>query len=405
MLKGKKIILGVTGSIAAYKAAILIRLLIKEGAEVKVIMTGLAREFITPLTLAALSRNPVITDFFKPENGEWNNHVKLGLWADAMVIAPATANTIAKMANGIADNLLLTTYLAAKCPVFIAPAMDRDMYIHKSVKINIQTLKSAGNIILEAATGELASGLEGKGRMEEPAGIVSDLKKYFKDNTLKKKLRDRLINKRILVTAGPTIENIDPVRYISNYSSGKMGYALAEELANSGVKVTLISGPVNLSVNHPDIEIINVINADDMYKQTMSRFSDMHGAILAAAVADYRPKNVAPKKIKSSEKDLVIKLEPTVDIAGELGKRKNKNQFLVGFALEVDNEFENARIKLRKKNFDFIVLNSIKTRGAGFQHDTNKISIIDKNNKIANFKLKNKKDVAKDIVDKIAEII
>jgi phosphopantothenoylcysteine decarboxylase/phosphopantothenate--cysteine ligase len=405
MLKGKKIILGVTGSIAAYKAAILIRLLIKEGAEVKVIMTGLAREFITPLTLAALSRNPVMADFFNPENGEWNNHVKLSLWADAMVIAPATANTIGKMANGIADNLLLTTYLAARCPVFIAPAMDRDMYNHKATKTNIQTLQSAGNIVFEAAAGELASGLEGKGRMEDPAAIVSELKKYFKDNALKKKLRDKLINKRILVTAGPTIENIDPVRYISNYSSGKMGYALAEELANSGVKVTLISGPVSLSVNHPDIEIINVINADDMYKQALNRFSDMHGAILAAAVADYRPKNVSLKKIKSSEKDLVIQLEPTVDIAGELGKRKKKNQFLAGFALEVDNELENARIKLRNKNLDFIILNSIKTRGAGFQHDTNKISIIDKNNKIANFKLKHKKDVAKDIVDKIAEII
>jgi phosphopantothenoylcysteine decarboxylase/phosphopantothenate--cysteine ligase len=405
MLKGKKIILGVTGSIAAYKAALLVRLLVREGAEVKVIMTSLAREFIAPLTMATLSRNPVMVEFFNPENGEWNNHVKLGLWADALVIAPATANTIAKMANGIADNLLCTTYLSARCPVFIVPAMDEDMYNHKATQRNIQNLQADGNIIIEAATGELASGLEGKGRMEEPEEIVRQLGKYIKSNTLKKKLSKRLINKKILVTAGPTIENIDPVRYISNYSSGKMGYALAEELANAGAIVTLISGPVSLSINHPDIEIINVVSADDMYRQAVKRFGGMHGAVLTAAVADYKPENVSQKKIRSSEKHLVIKLEPTIDIAGELGKKKKKGQFIVGFALEVENEIENASFKLRTKNFDFIILNSLKTKGAGFQHDTNKITIIDKDNKIADFKLKHKKDVARDIVERIAELI
>ena len=405
MLKGKKIIIGVTGSIAAYKTAVLIRLLGKEQAEVKVIMTKLAREFITPLTLATLSGNAVMVDFFNPENGEWNNHVNLGLWADAFVIAPATANTIGKMANGIADNLLLTTYLSAKCPVFVAPAMDKDMYSHKATKNNIQTLHNTGNIILEAATGELASGLEGKGRMEEPEKIVNELRNFFKKDTLKKKLLEKLNNKRILITAGPTHENIDPVRYISNYSSGKMGYALAEELANLGARVTLISGPTNLILKHPNIEIIDVERADEMYKQSISRFKNMHGAILAAAVADYKPKKASGKKIKGSGKELILELEPTIDIAQELGKMKKKNQFLAGFALESENELENARSKLKKKNFDFIVLNSLKNEGAGFQYDTNKISIIDKNNNLINFKLKLKKDAAIDIINKIAEII
>jgi phosphopantothenoylcysteine decarboxylase/phosphopantothenate--cysteine ligase len=405
MLKGKKIILGVTGSIAAYKAAILIRLLVKEQAEVKVIMTKLAREFITPLTLAVLSGNRVMVDFFNHENGEWNNHVKLGLWADAFLIAPATANTIGKMASGIADNLLLTTYLSAKCPVFIAPAMDKDMYEHKMTKKNLQTLQNTGNIILEAGTGELASGLEGKGRMEEPENIVNELKNYFKKGILKKKLPDRLINKKILITAGPTRENIDPVRYISNYSSGKMGYALAEELANLGAKVTLISGPTDLILKHPNIEIINVVDTSQMFKQCRSRFKNMHGAILAAAVADYKPKKASSEKIKGSGKELILELAPTIDIAQELGKIKSKGQFLAGFALESENEIENARSKLKKKNFDFIVLNSLKDKEAGFQYNTNKISIIDKNNKITNFKLKSKQEVAKDIINKIAEII
>jgi phosphopantothenoylcysteine decarboxylase/phosphopantothenate--cysteine ligase len=405
MLKGKKIILGVTGSIAAYKAAFLIRLLVKEQAEVKVIMTSLAREFITPLTLAALSGNRVMVDFFNPENGEWNNHVKLGLWADAFLIAPATANTIGKMANGIADNLLLTTYLSAKCPVFIAPAMDKNMYEHKTTKKNLQALQNTGNIILEAVTGELASGLEGKGRMQEPDNIVNELKNYFKKGKLKKKLPDRLINKKILITAGPTRENIDPVRYISNYSSGKMGYALAEELANLGVKVTLVTGPTDLVLKHPNIEIINVVNANQMFKQCRNRFKNMHGAILAAAVADYKPKKTSSEKIKGSGKELILELSPTIDIAQELGKVKSKDQFLAGFALESENEIENARSKLKKKNFDFIVLNSLKDKKAGFQYNTNKISIIDRNNKITNFKLKSKQEVAKDIINKIAEII
>ncbi len=405
MLKGKKIILGVTGSIAAYKAAVLIRLLIREKAEVKVIMTRLAGEFITPLTLATLSGNHVMVDFFNPENGEWNNHVMLGLWADAFVIAPATANTIAKMAGGIADNLLLTTYLSAKCPVFVAPAMDKDMYSHKTTKRNLQTLKDAGNIVLEAVTGELASGLEGKGRMEEPENIVNELKKYFRKGALKKKLPERLNNKKVLITAGPTREKIDPVRYISNYSSGKMGYALAEELATLGAKVTLVSGPTEIILNHPNIEIINVVNADEMYKQCRNRFKKMHGAILAAAVADYRPKKISGKKIRSSLKELALELEPTKDIAKELGRIKTRDQFLVGFALESENETEKARNKMRSKNFDFIVLNSLKDKGAGFHYDTNKISIIDKNNKLTNFKLKSKKEVAKDIISKIAEII
>ena len=370
-----------------------------------IIMTKLAREFITPLTLATLSGNAVMVDFFNPENGEWNNHVNLGLWADAFVIAPATANTIGKMANGIADNLLLTTYLSAKCPVFVAPAMDKDMYSHKATKKNIQTLQNTGNIILEAATGELASGLEGKGRMEEPEKIVNELRNFFKKDTLKKKLLEKLNNKRILITAGPTHENIDPVRYISNYSSGKMGYALAEELANLGARVTLISGPTNLILKHPNIEIIDVERADEMYKQSISRFKNMHGAILAAAVADYKPKKASGKKIKGSGKELILELEPTIDIAQELGKMKKKNQFLAGFALESENELENARSKLKKKNFDFIVLNSLKNEGAGFQYDTNKISIIDKNNNLINFKLKLKKDAAIDIIKKIAEII
>jgi phosphopantothenoylcysteine decarboxylase/phosphopantothenate--cysteine ligase len=405
MLKGKKIILAVTGSIAAYKAAVLIRLLVKEKAEIRVIMTRLAKEFISPLTLATLSKNPILIEFFNPENGEWNNHVKLGLWADAMVIAPATANTIAKMASGIADNLLLTTYLSAKCPVFIAPAMDTDMYNHPATKENMKTLKKNGNIVLKAATGELASGLEGEGRMEEPELIIKELANYFKSSSPKKKLQDKLINRKIIITAGPTRESLDPVRYISNHSSGKMGYSLAEELAGTGVKVTLISGPTALEINHPNIEVVDVTTSDEMYSQTIKRFSNADGAILAAAVADYKPKTVSGEKIKSNRKNLAIELEKTVDIAKELGKIKKKNQFLAGFALESENETENARKKMVQKNFDFIVLNSLRNEGAGFEHETNKISIIDRNNKLSDFKLKSKKEVAQDIINKIAEII
>ena len=405
MLKGKKIILGVTGSIAAYKSALVIRLLIKEKAEIKVIMTKLAKEFISPLSLATLSKNPVLVDFFNPENGEWNNHVNLGLWADAMLIAQATANTISKMANGIADNLLLTSYLSAECPVFIVPAMDINMYNHPATKKNIETLKTFGNVVFEAATGELASGLEGKGRMEEPEKIVNELKNYFSSNLSKKKLQDKLINKKILITAGPTQEALDPVRYISNHSSGKMGYHIAEELAHLGAKVTLISGPTALNLIHPNIKIINVNSTDEMYLQCKKKFKNMNGAILTAAVVDYKPKKVSGKKIKSRDQNLLMEFEQTVDIARELGKAKNMTQFLVGFALESENEVKNARNKLKEKNFDFIVLNSLRNKGAGFKYDTNKISIIDKDNNLTNFELKPKKEVANDIINKIAEII
>ena len=405
MLKGKKIILGVTGSIAAYKSALVIRLLIKEKAEIKVIMTKLAKEFISPLTLATLSKNPVLVDFFNPENGEWNNHVNLGLWADAMLIAPATANTISKMANGIADNLLLTSYLSAECPVFIVPAMDINMYNHPATKKNIETLKTFGNVVFEAATGELASGLEGKGRMEEPEKIVNELKNYFSSNLSKKKLQDKLINKKILITAGPTQEALDPVRFISNHSSGKMGYHIAEELAHLGAKVTLISGPTALNLIHPNIKIINVNSTDEMYLQCKKKFKNVNGAILTAAVVDYKPKKVSDKKIKSRDQNLLMEFEQTVDIARELGKAKNMTQFLVGFALESENEVKNARNKLKEKNFDFIVLNSLRNKGAGFKYDTNKISIIDKDNNLTNFELKPKKEVANDIINKIAEII
>lgn len=405
MLKGKKIILGVTGSIAAYKSALVIRLLIKEKAEIKVIMTKLAKEFISPLTLATLSKNPVLVDFFNPENGEWNNHVNLGLWADAMLIAPATANTISKMANGIADNLLLTSYLSAECPVFIVPAMDINMYNHPATKKNIETLKTFGNVVFEAATGELASGFEGKGRMEEPEKIVNELKNYFSSNLSKKKLQDKLINKKILITAGPTQEALDPVRYISNHSSGKMGYHIAEELAHLGAKVTLISGPTALNLIHPNIKIINVNSTDEMYLQCKKKFKNVNGAILTAAVVDYKPKKVSGKKIKSRDQNLLMEFEQTVDIARELGKAKNMTQFLVGFALESENEVKNARNKLKEKNFDFIVLNSLRNKGAGFKYDTNKISIIDKDNNLTNFELKPKKEVANDIINKIAEII
>ncbi len=405
MLKGKKIILGVTGSIAAYKSALVIRLLIKEKAEIKVIMTKLAKEFISPLTLATLSKNPVLVDFFNPENGEWNNHVNLGLWADAMLIAPATANTISKMANGIADNLLLTSYLSAECPVFIVPAMDINMYNHPATKKNIETLKTFGNVVFEAATGELASGLEGKGRMEEPEKIVNELKNYFSSNLSKKKLQDKLINKKILITAGPTQEALDPVRFISNHSSGKMGYHIAEELAHLGAKVTLISGPTALNLIHPNIKIINVNSTDEMYLQCKKKFKNVNGAILTAAVVDYKPKKVSGKKIKSRDQNLLMEFEQTVDIARELGKAKNMTQFLVGFALESENEVKNARNKLKEKNFDFIVLNSLRNKGAGFKYDTNKISIIDKDNNLTNFELKPKKEVANDIINKIAEII
>jgi phosphopantothenoylcysteine decarboxylase/phosphopantothenate--cysteine ligase len=398
LLQGKKILLAVTGSIAAYKAAILVRMLVKEGAEVKVLMTPLAKEFITPLTLATLSKNPILVDFFNPENGDWNSHVDLGLWADAYVIAPATANTIGKMANGIADNLVITTYLSARCKVFVAPAMDLDMFSHPTTSRNLSILKSFGNIIIEPATGELASGLEGKGRMEEPENIVKALAEHFGGKV--KNIKD-LQHKKIMVTAGPTYEAIDPVRFIGNYSSGKMGFAIAEELANRGAIVILVSGPVSIKTSHPNIQLIKISSAGEMHEVCESRFPHMDAAILSAAVADFTPVNPSPKKVKREKENYVLELKPTTDIAAHMGKLKKSNQVLVGFALETNDELANAQKKLESKNLDFIVLNSLNDPGAGFQVDTNKITIIDKSNKIQKFELKTKADVATDIVNKL----
>ena len=397
MLQGKKIILGVTGSIAAYKSAQLIRLLVKEGAEVKVIMTTLAKEFITPLTLATLAKNPVLVDFFDPTNGNWNSHVDLGLWADAYLIAPATANTIGKMAAGIADNLLLTTYLSAKCPVFIAPAMDLDMFAHTAMQRNLESLKSIGNIIIEPSFGELASGLEGKGRMEEPEHIVLYLDDFF--------TKKPLLGKKILITAGPTYEKIDPVRFVGNYSTGKMGFALAEVCAKQGADVCLISGPVQLKTVHPNIERINIESADEMFEAVMGRFYGMDGAILCAAVADFTPIEEAQSKLKREKENLILELKPTQDIAASVGNMKTESQFLVGFALETNNEEANAIGKIASKNLDFIVLNSLNDKEAGFGYDTNKISIIHRSGVKHEFELKSKTEVAEDIVAEIKQII
>ena len=394
-LKGKNILIGITGSIAAYKAAMLVRLLVKEGADVQVLMTPYAKEFITPLTMATLTKNPILVDFFNPENGDWNSHVDLGNWADIYLISPATANTIGKMANGIADNLLLTTYLSAKCDVMVAPAMDLDMYQHPSNLKNLETLKSYGNIIVEPATGELASGLSGKGRMEEPERILNVVIDHFNS---KKKLKD----KKFLVTAGPTFEQIDPVRYIGNYSSGKMGYAIADALGHHGADVTLVSGPTSLEVTNRSITVHRVQTAEQMHEITTKLFPDMDGVILSAAVSDFKPDLSHSEKVKRGKDKWKLELEPTADIAESLGKAKQK-QLLVGFALETENEIEHAKEKIQKKNLDFIVLNSLKDEGAGFQHDTNKVKIIDRENNIFDFELKSKGEVAKDIVDKIIQ--
>ncbi len=392
-MKAKKIVIGITGGIAAYKTAYLVREFIKNGAEVKVLMTSAAKEFITPLTMATLSKNPVLTDFFNPENGDWNSHVDLGLWADAMVIAPATANTLAKMNYGIADNLLLTSYLSAKCPVFFAPAMDLDMYRHPATQKNINDLIHRGHICIDADSGELASGLTGKGRMAEPLEIFNTVKNYFSK-------RQSLQDKKVLITAGPTHEAIDPVRFIGNYSSGKMGYALAEECKNRGADVTLVSGPV--SISKPDgVKVIDVKSASEMLDACLQNFPDTDIAIMNAAVADYTPAYSADKKIKRTKDDMFIELKPTKDIAAELGKIKKKHQSLIGFALETDNEEKNASGKLKKKNLDFIVLNSLQDKGAGFGYDTNKISILYQDNNIKKFELKSKQEVAKDIIDEI----
>ncbi len=397
-LEGKKIILGITGSIAAYKAAMLLRLLVKEGAEVQVVITAAGKEFITPVTLSALSGKPVISEFFGANDGTWNSHVDLGLWADIMLVAPATASTVSKMANGLADNMLVTTYMSAKCPVYVAPAMDLDMFAHPSTKKNIEILKSYGNIIIEPATGELASGLTGKGRMEEPENILEIIVEHFAE-------KGALIGKTFLVTAGPTFEKIDPVRFIGNYSSGKMGYAIAEQLSACGAEVILVSGPVSVTTNKSNIKIVKVESASEMYAECISRFPETDGAVMCAAVADFTPVNVENQKTKRGNENWNLELRPTLDISQALGEVKKENQIITGFALETTDEINNAGKKLVRKNFDFIVLNSLNESGAGFQVDTNKITIIDKNNNQQFFELKSKKEVAVDIVDKIKSII
>lgn len=396
-MKGKKIVLGITGSIAAYKAAVLIRALIKKGAEVQVVITPAGKEFITPITLSALTSKPVISEFFSQRDGTWHSHVDLGLWADAMVIAPATASTIGKMANGIADNMLITTYLSMKAPVFVAPAMDLDMFAHPATQKNLEILRSYGNHIIEPGEGELASHLVGKGRMEEPEKIVEVLEAFFnREQDLK--------GKKVLITAGPTYEKIDPVRFIGNYSSGKMGYALAESCARRGAEVTLISGPVQVKAQHPSIKVTKVESAHQMHEAAIEAFPTSDAAILCAAVADFTPEVKADQKIKREKEDLILKLVPTEDIAAALGKIKKENQCLVGFALETNNELANARHKLEKKNFDFIVLNSLQDAGAGFQCDTNKITIVDKE-KATPYPLKTKTEVADDIIDRLANLL
>lgn len=396
MLQGKKIIVGVCGSIAAYKSALLIRLLVKSGAEVKVVMTNSALDFITPLTLSTLSKNPVYTKFSDKDTGEWTNHVDLGLWADLIIIAPASANTIAKMANGYCDNLLQATYLSAKCPVFIAPAMDLDMFAHKSTQANLRKLNEYGDKIISPTSGELASGLVGEGRMEEPEVIHDKILGYFNNGKLK--------GKKVLVTAGPTFEAIDPVRFIGNHSTGKMGYAIAQAAANEGANVTVVSGPTNLHIADSRIQVINVTSADEMYAECKKQYPKTDICILSAAVADYKPKTKADHKIKKNSDSISLDLVKTHDIATELGKLKKQGQVNVGFALETENENSNAEGKLKSKNFDLIVLNSLNDKGAGFGHDTNKITIIDKNNKSKAFTLKSKQEVASDIINFIIDV-
>ncbi len=402
MLKGKKIILGISAGIAAYKAAALTRLLVKQGAVVKVIMTEKAKEFITPLTMATLSKNPIVVDFYNPENGDWNSHVDMGLWADAMVIAPATANTMGKMANAIADNLLVTTYLSARCPVFVAPTMDLDMYLHPANQRNMKCLEEDGAHMIEAETGELASGLSGKGRMAEPETIVEELISFFEKQ--KGTNNAQLEGRTFLVNAGPTYEKIDPVRFIGNFSSGKMGYSIAEELASRGAKVILVSGPTSEQATHSNVEVQMVTSAQDMYEACVNVFPNCDGAVLSAAVADYTPVVCADQKVKSDKDEMVIELKATVDIAQKLGEIKREGQMLVGFALETQNAVANAQKKLKQKKLDFIVLNSLENEGAGFGYDTNKISIIDNDNNKEEFSLKSKREVAIDIVNKIVSL-
>lgn len=398
-MKGKKIVLGITGSIAAYKACSLIRLFIKAGAEVQVVITPAGKEFITPVTLSALTSKPVISEFFSGRDGSWHSHVDLGLWADAMVIAPCTASTLGKMAHGVADNMLITTYLSMKAPVFIAPAMDLDMYRHPATQANLQTLRSYGNHIIEAASGELASHLIGKGRMEEPENIFYTLESFFRlqNATLNKK---DLKGRRIMITAGPTYEKIDAVRFIGNFSTGKMGFALAEECATRGAKVELIAGPVGLKTKHPNIHRTDVTSAQQMYEVATTYFPTCDTAILCAAVADFTPSTITDRKIKrEGSGGMHLDLQPTQDIARELGRMKQKGQKLIGFALETDHEIEHAQGKLQRKNLDFIVLNSLRNPGAGFAHDTNQITLLFADGTRKDFGLKSKTEVASDIVD------
>ncbi|MDR2224234.1 MAG: bifunctional phosphopantothenoylcysteine decarboxylase/phosphopantothenate--cysteine ligase CoaBC [Flavobacteriaceae bacterium] len=397
VLSGKKVILGITGGIAAYKSANLVRLLIKAGAEVQVIMTPASHQFVTPFTLSTLSKKPVYTKFFNAgdEGGTWNNHVDLALWADIMLIAPTTANTLAKMANGMCDNLLMAIYMSAKCPVFIAPAMDLDMYAHPSTERNLKLLEEYHNYIIPAEEGELASGLIGKGRMAEPETIVDTLAQFFyKSLPLK--------GKKVLVTAGPTYEPIDPVRFIGNHSSGKMGFDIALQAAEMGANVVLVAGPTNLKITHPNVLVESVLSAQEMYDACHKHFEEVDAVVAAAAVADYRPKHVADQKIKKNSEEFVIALEKNPDILASLGQKKD-HRFVVGFALETENEIEHAKQKITKKNLDLIVLNSLNDQGAGFGKPTNKVTFIDKDFNIQPMELKSKEDVAKDIVNKIVE--
>ena len=394
MLKGKKIVLGITGSIAAYKSCLIIRELVKRGAEVQVVITPAGKEFITPITLSALTQKPVISDFFSQRDGTWHSHVALGLWADAMLIAPCTASTLGKMANGVADNMLITTYLSMKAPVFIAPAMDLDMYAHPTTQQNMERLKGFGNHIIEPQSGFLASGLEGKGRMEDPEKIAAALDLFFEKKDLQ--------GKRIMITAGPTYEKIDPVRFIGNYSSGKMGFALAEECARRGAEVTLIAGPVNVQCTMNNVQRVDVESCQQMYDAAVHAFPQMDAAILCAAVADFRPAEVADQKIKRVGKTMDIHLVPNPDIAAELGRMKREGQTLVGFALETNDEQQNAQHKLEKKNLDFIVLNSLRNEGTCFKSDENQISIISRKAK-KDYDKKAKVDVARDIIDELVK--
>ncbi len=394
MFKGKRIILGITGSIAAYKSAFLLRLLIKEGAEVQVVMTKAAKEFITPVTMSALSGHAVLGEFFESSDGTWHSHVDLGLWADLMLVAPASANSMGKMASGICDNLLLTTYLSAKCPVYIAPAMDLDMFKHPANLANIEKLKEYGATIIEPGSGELASGLCGKGRMQEPEKIVEIIREQFSDSE-----KTPLYGKKVLITAGPTYEKLDPVRFIGNYSSGKMGFALAEEATKRGAEVTIVTGPTKIETSNPSIKRVDVESAAQMKQECVKIFPAVDIAIMAAAVSDYTPKNVADSKMKRAGDNLMLELKPTTDIAALLGKQKSSSQVVVGFALETNNAKNSAADKLKRKNLDFIVLNSLEDEGAGFMGDTNKISIINRDNKLMEFPLKSKQEVAVDIVD------